>query len=69
MLVAEVRVELIGAAEVRDCDHISLLFVTHEWQGQGVARKLLHHTLAITHRYISNVLVKLHKILNSTAYL
>ena len=47
VLVAEARAELIGAIEVRNCNHISLLFVTHAWQGQGVASKLLHHALAL----------------------
>ena len=47
VLVAEARAELIGAIEVRDCNHIALLFVTPEWQGQGVARKLLQQALAM----------------------
>ena len=47
VLAAEAEGALIGAIEARNFNHISLLFITREWQCRGVARKLLHEALAI----------------------
>jgi len=38
---------LVGMIEVRNYEHISLLFVAREHQGQGVARALWERALAI----------------------
>jgi GNAT superfamily N-acetyltransferase len=41
ILVAESGTRLVGIIEVRDYEHISLLFVTRDYQSQGIARDLL----------------------------
>jgi predicted GNAT family N-acyltransferase len=41
----------VGAIEVRDYNHISLLFVHMAHQRQGIARELLRRALAICCRY------------------
>jgi GNAT superfamily N-acetyltransferase len=41
LLVAEMDAALVGVAEVRDYNHLSLLFVTPRVQNNGVGRKLL----------------------------
>lgn len=50
-LIAEVNRELIGAIEMRDFNHISLLFIVGEKQRQGIGRKLLQEALVIARRY------------------
>jgi len=47
VLVAEVDGKIMGAIEVRNCSHISLLFVEGQFQRQGVARELLRRALEI----------------------
>ena len=41
LLVAEEEKEIIGIAELRDGNHLSMFFVTPEFQNCGVGRKLL----------------------------
>ena len=41
MLVALDRERVIGAASVRSCNHLSLLFVDEEYHHQGVGRSLM----------------------------
>lgn len=50
--VAEAHGRIIGMVEVRDFDHISLLFVDEAHQRQGVARGLVAHALeaCLAHR-------------------
>ena len=50
-LIAEANGELIGAIEMRDFNHISLLFVAREKQRQGIGRQLLQEALTIARRY------------------
>ena len=45
-LVAAVGGHIVGAVEVRDNCHISLLFVRREWQGRGVGRRLVEHAVS-----------------------
>jgi GNAT superfamily N-acetyltransferase len=45
MWVAESHGKLVGVIEVRDFDHISLLFVDEAHQRQGVAHGLVTHAL------------------------
>jgi len=46
VLVAARASDLIGMIEMRQNNHVALLFVAKRAQGQGVARDLLHHALA-----------------------
>lgn len=46
-LVATASHRLIGAIEVRDHSHISLLFVDTAWQRRGIARELCNRALTI----------------------
>jgi GNAT superfamily N-acetyltransferase len=41
ILLAFTGSKIVGVIETRDINHISLLFVDKEYQGQGIARKLL----------------------------
>jgi GNAT superfamily N-acetyltransferase len=45
MLVAELEGKLVGAAEVRDYNHLSLLFVDRQSQRNGIGRMLLLEVL------------------------
>ena len=46
VLVAARAGDLIGMIEMRQNNHVALLFVAKRAQGQGIARDLLHHALA-----------------------
>ena len=46
-LVAVSENKPVGMVEVRDNNHISLLFVAKDYMGQGIARELMHQALAI----------------------
>ncbi len=50
-LIAETNGELIGVIEMKDFNHISLLFVTRERQRQGIGRQLLQVVLTIARQY------------------
>jgi len=50
VLLAEAAGEIVGAIEVRACDHISLLFVAGRFQRRGIARELLQRALATCRR-------------------
>ena len=52
VLVAVLRGEIVGMIEVRDYDHISLLFVDKRFQRVGIGRELLRRALdiCINHR-------------------
>jgi len=50
-LIAETKGELIGVIEMKDFNHISLLFVEGERQRQGIGRQLLQEILEIARRY------------------
>lgn len=50
VLIAEANGELIVAIEMRDFNHISLLFVAREKQHQGIGRQLLQEALKIARR-------------------
>ena len=47
ILVAELEGRLVGAAEVRDFNHLSLLFVEHQCQRNGIGRILFREILRI----------------------
>jgi GNAT superfamily N-acetyltransferase len=47
ILVAELEGRLVGAAEVRDFNHLSLLFVEHQSQRNGIGRMLFLEVLRI----------------------
>jgi GNAT superfamily N-acetyltransferase len=47
MLVATIDGEIVGALELRNHEHVSLLFVDAEHQGEGVGRALLNRGLAL----------------------
>jgi GNAT superfamily N-acetyltransferase len=47
VLVAEHRDKIVGMIEVRDHDHISLLFVDGAHQRQGIARQLVKRALEV----------------------
>lgn len=45
VMVAETDGALVGMIEIRDCNHVGLLFVAKAFQHHGVARALLDHAL------------------------
>jgi GNAT superfamily N-acetyltransferase len=45
LLVAELQGRIVGAIEIRHCDHISLFFVNGESQRNGMGRELWHKAL------------------------
>ena len=51
ILIAEANKKMIGAIEMRDFNHISLLFVSREKQHQGVGRQLVREALRIARRH------------------
>ncbi len=47
VLLAEIDGELVGVIETRNFRHISLLFVSREYQRRGIARRLIMKALKI----------------------
>jgi GNAT superfamily N-acetyltransferase len=47
LLTAKRNGAIIGIIEIRDCNHICLLFVDKAWQGRGVAKRLLNEALRL----------------------
>ncbi len=45
MLVAELQGRIVGAIEVRNCDHISLFFIDGESQRKGIGQELWRRAL------------------------
>ena len=45
MLIAKIDNKIAGVIEMRNNDHVSLLFVSTEYQGKGIARKLFELAL------------------------
>ena len=50
VMLAEEDGNLVGAIEVRDFNHISLLFVASEFQRKGIANKLLEEAVDLGRR-------------------
>lgn len=44
--IACYRGKIIGVIEIRDYSHVSLLFVSEEWHGQGIAKRLIDAGIA-----------------------
>jgi ribosomal protein S18 acetylase RimI-like enzyme len=55
VLLAEERGKLIGVIEVRDFNHIPLLFVSSDAQRRGIAKRLMEKTLNIVHCGASSI--------------
>lgn len=55
VLIAEMDDRLVGIIEVRDFNHISLLFVSREAQRKGIAKRLLNEALQICSRNNPNL--------------
>lgn len=53
VLVAEAGTRLVGAIEIMDNNHLSLLFVARDFQRQGIARELLSQALKNSQRLAS----------------
>jgi ribosomal protein S18 acetylase RimI-like enzyme len=51
VLLATVAGRMVGVIELRDYEHVSLLFVDTALQRQGIARELLSEALAICFRH------------------
>ena len=51
ILIAEANGKMIGAIEIRNFNHISLLFVSREKQHQGIGRQLLREALIIARQH------------------
>ena len=51
ILIVEANKKMIGTIEMRNFNHISLLFVSHEKQHQGVGRQLVREALRIARRH------------------
>ena len=45
VMVAEVDGRLAGITEIRDCNHVALLFVGKQFHRRGIARALFDHAL------------------------
>jgi GNAT superfamily N-acetyltransferase len=45
VLVAELGSQIVGAIEVRNCDHVSLFFIDGESQRKGIGRELWRRAL------------------------
>lgn len=54
-LVAVRLDEIIGALHIRDCEHISLMFVDKEYQRKGIARRLFNSALEICKKERSGI--------------
>jgi len=54
-LIAEANGVLYGTIEMRNFNHISLLFVARKRQRQGIGRQLLMEALTIARRYEPNL--------------
>ncbi len=66
VLMAEMDDRLVGIIEVRDFNHISLLFVFREAQRKGIAKRLLNEALQICSRNNPNLAhVSVHSSPNS----
>ncbi|MEW5958981.1 MAG: GNAT family N-acetyltransferase [Chloroflexota bacterium] len=50
VLVAMGRDKVVGMIELRDNNHLSLLFVDRQYQGRGISRELLHRALNLCRR-------------------
>ncbi len=48
--LAEAQNDIVGAIEIRDNDHVSLLFVDGSFQRKGISRELLRRALEICRR-------------------
>jgi GNAT superfamily N-acetyltransferase len=46
-LIAIAQKPVVGMLEMRNCSHLSLMFVAVEFQGQGIAKELLRQSLQI----------------------
>jgi len=55
ILIAEANKELYGTIEMRNFNHISLLFVVRQRQRQGIGKQLLKEALTIARRYEPNL--------------
>lgn len=55
MLVAEMEDRIVGAAEARDFNHLSLLFVDRQSQRKGIGRTLLLEVLRMCRAYNPSV--------------
>ncbi len=47
VLIAEVDKDIVGAIEIKDSDHMSLLFVDEKFQNKGIARTLIKKAIEI----------------------
>jgi GNAT superfamily N-acetyltransferase len=47
VLVAEIQGRIVGAIEVRNCDHISLFFIDGKSQQKGIGRELWRRALDV----------------------
>lgn len=56
VLVAVVGDKIVGMIEMRDYNHISLLFVDKHFQRQGIARELFQRSLEICRSYKPDLL-------------
>ena len=50
-LVALAQTRVVGMIEVRGYDHVSLLFVDHDYQRRGIAKELLYQAIRICLRF------------------
>jgi ribosomal protein S18 acetylase RimI-like enzyme len=64
-LISVVRDKIVGMIEVRNHDHISLLFVAPEFHRRGIAKELWHRALQICQ---ANRLELLEISVNSSSY-
>ncbi len=53
-LVAEHKGDLLGLIEVRDFNHVSLMFVARSYQRKGIGGRLLHEAIQIIRRDDAN---------------
>jgi len=50
-LIALAQAKIVGMIEIRNRDHVSLLFVAQDYQRRGIAKELLHQAIQICQEY------------------
>jgi len=50
-LIALAQTKIVGMVEIRNHDHVSLLFVAQDYQRRGIAKELLHQAIQICQEY------------------
>ncbi|GHO89785.1 GNAT family N-acetyltransferase [Dictyobacter formicarum] len=55
ILLAKVENEIVGVIEIRNYEHVSMLFVSSHYQRKGIANNLLKRAIKICKQYVPNL--------------